>query len=389
METQLILLLGAALLACGSAGLLIVRLTNPRLGGLGWLGAAFASGGIGAVLLLTSDRTPVFVGTLLADGFLLLAFVLIHMAVLELEERSSMFPGLGIALLTIQVATDLALIAGYGAPRLRIEVAGVLIAAQVGQTAIRLAQLDRRANRPAVWFTAGILFCFMVFNLIRSLLVAFGGTRGRVFVRNTTDLVYAVYIVVALGVAFGFFWMTTAILSHDLELMASTDPLTRVYNRRYFLQWCEKERARTQRTRTGFAILMVDIDYFKRINDAFGHAAGDSVICAVVERMQDAVRGIDVIGRWGGEEFVVLLPGASAVSAVMVAQRVRKNVEKISLSETLSADPRNIQFQGVTVSIGVAGYQGTEDEIPNILERADRALYEAKTYGRNRVAETA
>ncbi|CAN5630995.1 hypothetical protein BH10ACI4_BH10ACI4_29940 [soil metagenome] len=389
MESRVILLLAATLLACGSAGLLMVRLTNPRLGGLGWLGGAFASGGIGAVLLLTSDRTSPLVGMVLADAFILFSFILLHIAVLELEEESPTLPRLGVVLFALQAATDLYLIYESVVPLLRLEVVGLVIAIQVGQTAVRLLRLNRRANRPAVWFSAGILFCFMAFNLIRSLLAAFGGSQGRQFVHNTSTLIYAVYVAIAMGIAFGFFWMTTAILSHDLELMASTDPLTRVYNRRYFLQWCEKERARTQRTRTGFSILMVDIDHFKRINDAFGHTAGDAVICAVVERMQDAVRGIDVLGRWGGEEFVVLLPGASAVSAVMVAQRVRKNVEKIILSETLSTHPEHSQITGVTVSIGVSGYQGVEDEIPNILERADRALYEAKASGRNRVAETA
>ncbi|QHN04664.1 GGDEF domain-containing protein [Granulicella sp. WH15] len=387
MAIRLILLLGAMLLSCGSAGLLIVRLTNPRLSGLGWLGGAFAAGGIGAVLLATERSTPDIIGCLLADLLILSAFVLVHVAVLELSERGSLLPKFGIFLLVLQGAFDLCLMAGYGASILRTEAACVLIALQVAQTALQLIRFARQGIRAAAWFSAGILVCFTVFNLVRSGLLAFGGAGGRRFAQDSIGVIYSVYIIVGLGIAFGFFWMTTAVLTLRLEQQASTDSLTRVFNRRYFLKWCEQEQGRSRRSGSSFSILMVDIDHFKQINDTFGHSAGDTMICTVIEKMQDAVRGIDVIGRWGGEEFVVLLPGASADSAQVVAHRMRSNVEKIGWMELdLQAGGKQAERKlavGVTVSVGVATSRDGEDSIAEILGRADQAMYEAKSQGRN------
>jgi diguanylate cyclase (GGDEF)-like protein len=173
-------------------------------------------------------------------------------------------------------------------------------------------------------------------------------------------------------------------LSSGLESLASTDPLTRIYNRRVFLLWCEKESGRSQKTGLPFSVLMIDLDHFKRINDEFGHDTGDRALCAVVEKIQDSVRGIDVIGRWGGEEFVALLPGAAEGSAFWVAQRVRANIEKMVLQATHVRRQGEVQIR-LTASVGVATYKGPEDCIHDMLKRADTALYEAKTTGRNRV----
>lgn len=178
--------------------------------------------------------------------------------------------------------------------------------------------------------------------------------------------------------------MTTAKLSTELEYMASTDPLTRVYNRRVFRDWCEKELARSQRMGSTFSLLMVDVDHLKRVNDRFGHRAGDLVLCAVVEQMQDSVRGIDVLGRWGGEEFVALLPGADRDAALLVAHRIRGNVEKLRLTEIVPGGCGD-EESGLTVSVGMASHRGGTDRLDDMMDRADAALYRAKAEGRNRV----
>jgi diguanylate cyclase (GGDEF)-like protein len=128
---------------------------------------------------------------------------------------------------------------------------------------------------------------------------------------------------------------------------------------------------------------MVDLDHFKTVNDRFGHPVGDSALLAVVECMQNSVRGIDVLARWGGEEFAALLPNSSHEAAFIVAERMRNNIADIELAvpERLPGDPA---FLRLTASIGIATYQPS-DTIQTLLSRADRGLYLAKDSGRNRV----
>ncbi len=387
MATQLILVIGALLMFCGSAGLFIVRLTNPRLKGLGWLGGSFAAGSAGGFLLFYYQHTSVWLCVIFADILVLTGFVLLHVAILELTEDESLFPLLGIILICVQAVADLCLIYLHEPSRLRALGLGLFVAAQTGQTARVLLRASCRAMRAPVWFSAALLIFFMIFNLGCSIAVVLKLLNGHAL--NEVRIVpYVLDIAVALGIAFGFFWMTATILTARLEQMASTDFLTRVYNRRVFLEGCEKELVRSQKGSLCFSILMIDLDHFKQINDRFGHHAGDEVLCAVVEKMQDSIRGIDVLGRWGGEEFTVLLPGASAEAALLVAQRVRENIEKILWQGIGIMTGKIAQNTQVTVSIGLASFRGGDEGVADILQRADKALYAAKAAGRNRILVT-
>ncbi len=382
MEAEVILILGAVVLGLGSIGLLIVRLTNERLKGLGWLGAAFAAGALGSVGLMTYRISNVL-SVPVADTLVLLGFVLLEVAIRELLERRSLWPRFGLVLLGIQFLADLFYLGGHGTGHLRVAVVSFLVAAECVNTARLLWCHGReRVCAPAI-FSAVLLLGFALFNLARGVVV--GGSLLRVqhqYYRLTVTA-FALYIAIALGLAFGFFWMTTAVLSAGLEQMASTDPLTRILNRRVFLLWCEKELRRSLQEDRPFSILMVDLDHFKRINDNFGHHVGDEAICAAVEKMQDSIRGIDVLARWGGEEFAVLLPHASAEAAMIVAERMRANIEKIHL-QVPAVGNGALRSLRLTASIGMATYQASDDVI-SMLHRADKGLYLAKGAGRNRV----
>lgn len=384
MPIGFILLLIAIVLACSCAGLLVVRMSNPRLLGLGWLGAAFATGGMGSILLLGSDQLPKFFSYVVADVLVLAAFVLLHAGVLELVELPPV-PVFGLFLLGVQASSDVLRVYGGVTGNFRITVAGLLIALQAGQTAMVLFKTMKRGARAPGYFSATLMLVFMAFNLVRSTAMAMGKlTDPAQYVRFET-LTFTVYLAFVLSIAFGFFWMTTATLTDKLDELASTDPLTRLYNRRVFMRWCEREQARTRETGVPFTILMVDLDHFKRVNDQYGHASGDMVLCNVVEKMQGAVRGIDVLGRWGGEEFVALLPGASAEAAFLVANRVRGNIERTQIPVSTHGDHATPETVRVTASVGVATYEGPNDSIEEMLARADDALYRAKAGGRNRV----
>ena len=376
----LVISIGIVVLACGSVALLVVRLTSPNLQGIDWLSAAFAAGAVSASLLLASGMP--WLSVLGADATLLFAFMLLHIAVLRLVKQGPVPFWHGGLLLGIQVLVDISHQMGFSAGRLRIISIGLVIAIQAATTAVVLWRFSLRRVRAPALFSIVLLACFAAFNLFRSGAEIFDN-RNRLLHRDLEAAAFCLFIAVALGLAFGFFWMTTAVLTRELEHMASTDPLTRLYNRRVFLKWCEKELLRTQRTRVPFSVLLLDLDHFKRVNDSFGHQAGDEVLCAAVEKMQDSVRGIDVLCRWGGEEFAVLLPNAPSEATRIVAERIRENIEKVSVA----AGRGEIQRKAfdLTVSIGTATYRDVDDGIAAMLHRADQALYAAKEAGRNRV----
>lgn len=167
-------------------------------------------------------------------------------------------------------------------------------------------------------------------------------------------------------------------LRAELERMATHDPLTGAANRRLFMEQFERELERARRSGRPLALLMMDIDHFKRTNDTYGHAAGDRVLQEFVRRCQAVLRPPDVLGRLGGEEFAVMLPDTSAAQAKAIAERLRRETDSL---------PFGVPGHGgltVTVSIGALVAQPGEDA-DTLLARADAALYSAKGHGRNRV----
>lgn len=161
--------------------------------------------------------------------------------------------------------------------------------------------------------------------------------------------------------------------------LAQRDPLTGLFNRRHLIETLTVDVARCERRlRSGIALCMVDIDYFKQINDRFGHPVGDEVIILVAKYLQASVRVVDYVTRYGGEEFVLLLEESQAANAVATCERIRAQVAGLRLPD--------FPELAVTVSIGVACRMAGEDA-SQLIVRADQALYLAKARGRNRVAE--
>lgn len=163
----------------------------------------------------------------------------------------------------------------------------------------------------------------------------------------------------------------------ELERLARTDGLTGLWNRRYFVELFGRELKRAERDDSPLTLLMIDIDYFKEVNDRHGHAAGDSVLTALATHFHKQLRVIDLIGRLGGEEFGVGLPGIWLDEALVVAERIRDGLDDMEIA----AGDRHLHC---TVSIGVAQWDGRES-FDTLLARADAALYAAKDGGRNRV----
>jgi diguanylate cyclase (GGDEF)-like protein len=173
-----------------------------------------------------------------------------------------------------------------------------------------------------------------------------------------------------------------ATLTKELEIAATTDAKTGLLNAVTWQQLAQRELARAQREKQSAALLIIDMDNFKLINDTHGHLIGDAVLKAVANCMTDELRGYDAVGRFGGEEFVALLADSDAVTAIAVSDRILARVRKLSVAtRDVEAEP----VSGLSASIGIACYPEQGVEVEDLLHAADAALYRAKNAGRDRV----
>lgn len=168
-------------------------------------------------------------------------------------------------------------------------------------------------------------------------------------------------------------------LRASLEKQAMRDPLTELYNRRYVFGFIESELNRYRRYGDRFSLILIDADYFKRINDEFGHPAGDAALCHIAASCMQSIREADVVGRFGGEEFIIVLPRTNSTQAAVVAERIRESMHE-------SAFQWQGRDMGITLSLGVTEVGPATASFDELLKAADRALYAAKRAGRDQVA---
>jgi diguanylate cyclase (GGDEF)-like protein/PAS domain S-box-containing protein len=167
-----------------------------------------------------------------------------------------------------------------------------------------------------------------------------------------------------------------------LHRLAVTDALTGIFNRRHIMALAQQELERAQRLRRDLAIVIFDIDHFKRINDHFGHLAGDQVLEILARECQANLRSFDILGRYGGEEFLIVLPETGASTACTVSERLRCLVEGLKI-------PHERGLVQVSISLGIACLSpGRQMDLDQLIEEADQALYHAKATGRNRISHS-
>jgi diguanylate cyclase (GGDEF)-like protein len=223
-----------------------------------------------------------------------------------------------------------------------------------------------------------------------------GQTMNLMQAQNTVDsLSYPLFILLAVMLALSFlgyramiFWYDTikgvnqklSEKNEQLINLVSLDPLTGLYNRRKVFEQLEYEYSRSLRSEGTLSIIMVDADRFKRVNDTYGHLVGDTVLKTIADTIKVTLRDYDTPGRFGGEEFIAILPGTSGEQALTIAERVRAAVSKLEIGLENSS-----QVFNVTVSLGVANLVPTDSKAESIIDRADKALLKAKQMGRNQV----
>ncbi|MEI8611386.1 GGDEF domain-containing protein [Enterovibrio sp. Hal110] len=175
-------------------------------------------------------------------------------------------------------------------------------------------------------------------------------------------------------------WAQTSKVHMMLRLYrhATLDPLTGVYNKRMLLTLAKRDFENTRFKSRPYSVLIMDLDRFKRVNDRYGHFAGDVVLKAFSDSVQQTLRKSDIFGRFGGEEFILFLPHCSTTNAKYVANRIMQNIQDLDIAVEGLASPINI-----TTSIGIATSESFDDDFSTLLEKADAALYRAKDKGRN------
>ncbi len=167
-------------------------------------------------------------------------------------------------------------------------------------------------------------------------------------------------------------------MSERLKTISMTDPLTGLFNRRFFKNRLFEEAERVRRLRDRFTAFIIDVDDFKAFNDRWGHLAGDNALKLIARTIKGAVRTVDVVVRYGGEEFAVILPHTSKADSRIIAERIRSDVERLEM-------PPEVKAPSPTISIGIAEFPGDARNTDDLIYRADAAMYQAKRRGKNRV----
>lgn len=265
---------------------------------------------------------------------------------------------------------------GYPDYRIRVLVFSGTLAAIVAEHARLLGRHGNQGFAPrftamVLWGQAAVLVC----RAVSTLWLDQADTQR--FAQSFVQTLYiAAFSFSVLLVSIGVLLMAGERVRAEFEYLATHDSLTGAHSRRAVLAACADELARWSRYGKPFSLLILDIDHFKRVNDAHGHLAGDQVLARFVRLAESHLRSADRLGRYGGEEFMVLLPETDSAAAQAVAERMRA---------ALDATPEAAGLPHCTVSIGVTTAQPGDKSVDALIARADAALYEAKAQGRNQV----
>lgn len=238
--------------------------------------------------------------------------------------------------------------------------------------------------RPSYWLTGGMFAFYTSILLLRVLTsISLPSLSNPLQADLWESLLFLATNVAGVGWTFGFFMMTNQRLAlelrsaeEEMRQMAATDFLTGALNRRAFSDVSQRDYERARRYGKSFALLIIDIDHFKKINDTYGHLAGDVMLQEIVKTLHTNLRAVDVLARWGGEEFAVLLPDIDKMGCLSTAERLLGAVAELSVS----IDEKQMQ---ATISLGGAVWIPKEESVEALIRRADIALYQAKERGRN------
>ena len=370
--------LTSVILGCMAVYGFLIYISTRKIRGIRWITLAYLSGSVGIMLVGHRDVLPGFWSTsgnvlvMLGNVFVYWAFV----ALMELGKRRYLF-------LYVTVLPELFIILYFTyvhpMPGARAVGYNLCLATQflpLGSLVLRNGTKESRLPR---FVMAGLYYLWAVNDLLRAGRVDISGPT--VLLKQTQPLemvgpVLSILFTVMTGA--GFIWLAMVYLNADLEMQSRRDPLTGLLNRLAFSEAAEREVLRARRRHSALCVVIFDLDTFKGINDTYGHQAGDAALRIAAECMQHNMRAVDVIGRFGGDEFVAILPDTDMGQGCAVSERLRALIAETGLSHSG-------EKIALSASFGVATLDDTDKTWEEALSRGDRMLYKAKREGRNRV----
>jgi diguanylate cyclase (GGDEF)-like protein len=346
------------------------------LNGVRWVRRAFCVALAGLLLAMCQPFAPAFFSAALPQVSVFAALVLFHLAVEETLEHKTQSPYFSMA---IGAAVFLALLfcsAIHAHARTRIYVGDTADAIQAMMTAVVLFRSKNAALRSAIRTTGYLMAAVAVIHIFRIVAATVRPPQHGIMHADPFQAYFIFFnFTFGIGAGLSLIWLSFCCQRDNLQALALTDGLTGLLNRRAFEEALQRELVYARRYGKGTGLVLIDLDYFKRINDAHGHPVGDEVIRRVSATLQAGTRGSDALARFGGEEFIVMLRDTDPFHASTAAERMRLRVE------ALRGLPAGIQ---VTASLGVA-VGDSSDTIESLLKKADDALYASKRAGRNTV----
>ena len=374
-EPRSLIVISALLGAVCTIVLFSLRRSFPRtIGGISQWAWGLLLLVVASALFAGRGLVPGWLSIIGANTFMFGGTLLMYLGLRALAGRPARPQpyAIGLAVLMLAIAWFSMVMDHYG---VRTLIVSGVNAVAFGACAI--VALEASPRRFGGRFTAVVFMLSVLLSLARlvSTLSSFDADNSLLEPNLMQKAYLTIYPLCLLGAILGFIMMINERLREILEDLAAHDAMTGAFVRSAFLTRLDSELARARRHDRPFALLMFDLDEFKRINDEHGHMAGDKVIVDFASRITRLLRKQDMLCRYGGEEFVLLLPETSLADGALVAERIRRNVTEA-----------HHDVSPYTVSIGVAAANGKAANDANVLlEAADHALYQAKRGGRNRV----
>jgi diguanylate cyclase (GGDEF)-like protein len=379
VHSPTLLTLAAILTALITSVLYAVWFFNKTIPGLRLWMLSFLFGSVFSVSLLVRDWVPEVFAVMISQAAISIAAYFCLLASRKYMGRQPVSHVLGVVGIGVLISLSVYFTVVQPHLGMRFLLAGLGSGICFLLTAFTLAkgELRRVPARYLLAMVAGLHGTFLLLRPVFFKLALPANASGQMDVNLVSQFVVLEAILAVVLLGFGALILANEFITSELRHLAEVDPLTNVFNRRAFLTLLDKAISSAERTQTAVPVLVMDLDHFKKVNDTWGHRAGDDVLRHFVVLANRCLRNEDVLGRLGGEEFAIFLPNAGGGGAIAVAERLRALIE----AHPLVTDQRPIHL---TVSVGVTlcAHGDTADAA---LQRADEAMYLAKERGRNRV----
>src|SRR3984885_11489132 len=361
-------------------GCVIVVRSRYAFRGIHWLIGSVSAAFLGVLLLAGRGLIPDFLSIVIANEAILAAWMLVHGAIAAILNSHRRHLGLSASLGALTFAALLYFTYVSRDITARTILMSTVVALQCSISAVVLFRCDAPALRSPIRTLAWTLVAFDSLHAVRIILTILWPPPPDFMHPDLIQSAFSlVHCIMGLGNIAAVLWLALCAQRDELHALALTDGLTGLMNRRGFDEILEREMCRSHQDRGLLALLLIDLDHFKAINDNFGHQAGGDVIRRVGLLLRSSTRAADTVARYGGEEFVMLLRGSSLDRAESIAERLLMEIA------ALRGLPHGIHL---TASIGIA-VDTPEDTEASLLKRSDDALYLSKRLGRNRVSTEA